>query len=141
MITFYNEQIPFPFAGKKQSAKAQIKKLIEIENKVAGDLCIIFCSDDFLLEINKKHLEHDYYTDVITFDYTVDETVAGDIFISVDRVNENAQEYGVPFNHELSRVIYHGVLHLCGYKDKSEEEAKIMREKEDFYLTTFSIIQ
>jgi rRNA maturation RNase YbeY len=140
MITIYNEQIPFPFAGKKQLAKTLIKKLIEMENKSAGDLSIIFCSDDFLLEINKKYLEHDYYTDVITFDYTVDETVAGDIFISVDRVTENAQEYGVPFYHELSRVIYHGILHLCGYKDKSEEETKIMREKEDFYLTTLSII-
>jgi rRNA maturation RNase YbeY len=141
MINLYNEGVPFPFTGKKQSAKAQIKRLIEMENKKTGDLCFIFCTDAFLLEINKKYLGHDYYTDVITFDYAVADTVAGDIFISVERVNENAQEYGVSFNHELSRVMYHGVLHLCGYKDKSAEDEKIMREKENFYLITLSIIQ
>jgi rRNA maturation RNase YbeY len=141
MIYFFNENIPFPFKGKKQSAKSQIKRLIETENRRTGDLCFIFCADDFLLDINKKHLEHNYYTDVITFDYTVDNTVSGDIFVSVERVDVNARNFGVSFNHELSRVMYHGVLHLCGYDDKSEEEKQIMRAKEDFYLTTLSIIE
>ena len=117
MINFYNENVSFSFTGKKQFAKKQIKTLLEMENKDTGNLCFIFCTDNFLLDINQKYLEHDYYTDVITFDYTVDNTVSGDIFISVERVEENAREFGVSFNHELSRVIYHGVLHLCGYKD------------------------
>jgi rRNA maturation RNase YbeY len=141
MIYFFNENIPFPFKGKKRLAKLLIKRLIEKENKTAGDLCFIFGADDFLLDINIKHLEHNYYTDVITFDYTVDNTVSGDIFVSVERVDENARNFGVSFNHELSRVMYHGVLHLCGYNDKSEEEKQIMRAKEDFYLTTLSIIE
>jgi rRNA maturation RNase YbeY len=141
MINFYSEGISFSLTGKKQFAKKQIKTLLEMESKRTGDLCFIFCTDDFLLDINKKYLEHDYYTDVITFDYTVDNTVAGDIFISVERVETNAREFGVSFNHELSRVIYHGVLHLCGYKDKSDDEERTMREKEDFYLRTLSTIQ
>jgi rRNA maturation RNase YbeY len=141
MISFYDEKVSFSLTGKKQFAKKQIKTLLEMENKDTGNLCFIFCTDNFLLDINKKYLEHDYYTDIITFDYTVDNTVSGDIFISVERVEENAREFGVSFNHELSRVIYHGVLHLCGYKDKSEEEKRTMRGKEDFYLLTLSTIQ
>jgi rRNA maturation RNase YbeY len=133
--------VPFPFKGKKQSAKMQIKSLIEKENRKVGNLCFIFCTDDFLLDINIKHLNHNYYTDVITFDYTVENTVSGDIFISLERVSENAREFGVSFNHELSRVIYHGILHLCGYNDKSEDDKQLMKEKEDFYLETLSIIK
>ncbi|MDR0724468.1 MAG: rRNA maturation RNase YbeY [Prevotellaceae bacterium] len=141
MINFYDENTLFSYAGKRKFAKKQIKTLLEMESKETGDLCFIFCTDDFLLDINKKYLEHDYYTDVITFDYTVDNTVSGDIFISVERVEENAREFGVSFNHELCRVMYHGVLHLCGYKDESEDEERTMREKEDFYLKTLSTIQ
>jgi rRNA maturation RNase YbeY len=141
MINFYDENVSFSFKGKRQSAKMQIKTLLEMEGKKVGDLCFIFCMDDFLLDINKKYLKHDYYTDVITFDYTVDSSISGDIFISIERVDENAREFGVAFEHELSRVMYHGVLHLCGYKDKSEDEEQTMREKEDFYLKTLSIIQ
>jgi rRNA maturation RNase YbeY len=107
----------------------------------AGDLCFIFCSDLFLLDMNKKHLNHDYYTDVITFDYTADNVVSGDIFISVERIDENARKFGVSFNHELSRVMYHGVLHLCGYDDKQKDEKRTMREKEDFYIKTLLIIE
>jgi rRNA maturation RNase YbeY len=141
MIIFYDEGVSFSFKGKRQLAKMLITSLLKMENKQIGNLCFIFCTDDFLLDINKKYLEHDYFTDVITFDYTVDNSVSGDIFISVERVDENAREFGVSFEHELSRVMYHGVLHLCGYKDKSEDEARTMREKEDFYLKTLSIIQ
>jgi rRNA maturation RNase YbeY len=136
MICFYSEDTPFPFTGKKTSVKTQIMNLIKSENRKVGNLCFIFCTDDFLLKMNRKHLNHDYYTDVITFDYTADDLVSGDIFISVERVNENAGEFGVPFNHELNRVMYHGVLHLCGYGDISDEEKQTMREKEDFYLKT-----
>jgi rRNA maturation RNase YbeY len=139
MINFYVENVSFSFRGKKQVAKKQIKTLLAMESKKIGDLCFIFCTDDFLLDINKKYLEHDYCTDVITFDYTVDNAVSGDIFISIERVEENAREFGVSFNQELRRVMYHGVLHLCGYNDKSEDEERTMREKEDFYLKTLSI--
>jgi rRNA maturation RNase YbeY len=144
MINFYDKckkELSFSFTGKKRVAKAQIKTLIESEGKEAGDVCFISCTDDFLLDMNKKYLGHDYYTDVITFDYTVGNSISGDIFISIERVEENARKFDVPFDHELSRVMYHGVLHLCGYRDKSEDEKRTMREKEDFYLKTLSIIQ
>jgi rRNA maturation RNase YbeY len=141
MIGFYIKEISFSFAGKKRSATTLIKTLLRMESKEIGDLCFIFCTDKVLLEMNKQYLEHYYYTDVITFDYTVDNTVSGDIFISVERVEENADKFGVSFDHELSRVMYHGVLHLCGYKDNSEDEERMMRDKENFYLETLSIIQ
>jgi probable rRNA maturation factor len=95
---------------------------------------LIFCSDEHLLQINKDHLQHDYYTDIITFDYTVEDIISGDLFISVDRVQDNADEFDVLFQDELHRVCVHGLLHLCGYKDKSDEDEKRMREKEDEML-------
>ena len=104
------------------------------EGKVLSEISIVFCSDNYLLDINRKFLDHDYYTDVITFDYVEDLNIIGDILISIDRVRDNAQGLGVTFNNELKRVIVHGVLHLLGYKDKSEEEELLMRSKEDFYL-------
>jgi rRNA maturation RNase YbeY len=141
MIYFFNNDVIFPFQGKKRFAKEQIRSLIDMEDKQAGDLCFIFCTDAFLLDMNKKHLNHDYYTDVMAFDYTIDNVVSGDIFISVERIDENAREFGVSFNHELNRVMYHGMLHLCGYKDKSEDEKQTMREKENFYLTHLLILE
>ncbi len=105
------------------------------ENKVCGPISIIFCSDDYLLEVNKEYLDHDYYTDIITFDYTINNEVSGDLFISIDRVKENSTTFDVTFQKELYRVLVHGVLHLCGYGDKSVSEEKIMRSKEDFYLS------
>jgi rRNA maturation RNase YbeY len=140
MIYFFCENITFSLKGKKQFAKTQIKNLIEMENKKVGELCFIFCNDDFLLDINNKHLNHNYYTDVITFDYSVDNIISGDIFISLERIKENAEKFDVSFAHELSRVIYHGLLHLCDYKDKSDDEKRTMREKEDFYIKTLEII-
>ena len=104
------------------------------EGKVLDELSLVFCSDNYLLEINQQHLNHDYYTDIITFDYSVDSVICGDLFISVDRVLENAGSFGVSFLHELHRVIIHGVLHLCGFNDKSSEEEAIMRSKEDCAL-------
>jgi rRNA maturation RNase YbeY len=104
------------------------------EGKELSDLNLVFCSDAYLLEMNKQHLDHDYYTDIITFDYSHDNSVSGDLFISIDRVIDNAKLFHVKQREELNRVVVHGVLHLIGYKDKSKEESKLMREKEDFYL-------
>ena len=101
------------------------------ESKILGDLALIFCSDDYLLEINQQHLNHDFYTDIVTFDYCVEDVISGDLFISVDRVMENAVSFNVSFLHEMHRVIVHGVLHLCGFKDKSFEEEVVMRSKEN----------
>ncbi len=108
------------------------------ENHTLGDISIIFCSDEYLLEMNKTHLDHDYYTDIITFDYTDNQIVSGDLFISIDRVRENALDFNVSFNHELHRVMIHGILHLFGYKDKSDDDEKLMRSKENDALSLIS---
>lgn len=105
-----------------------------LESRELGDLSLIFCSDEYLLEMNREHLDHDYYTDIITFDYSVETVVSGDLFISVDRVRDNANEMSLSFQDELHRVCVHGLLHLCGYKDKSESDEQIMRSKEDEML-------
>lgn len=104
------------------------------EEKVLGDITIVFCSDDYLLDVNRRHLDHDYYTDIITFDYSEWPVVSGDLFVSSDRVADNAKGLEIEFKEELDRVAVHGLLHLCGFKDKSDEEELVMREKEDYYL-------
>lgn len=109
-------------------------ELCKIEGKELGELSIIFCSDEYLLQMNIEHLQHDYYTDIITFDYCEGDVVLGDLFISVDRVKENSEQLGEMFHVELNRVVAHGVLHLLGYGDKTDEEALLMREKELFAL-------
>lgn len=111
--------------------------LVREESKICGDITVVFCSDDYLLEVNRTYLDHDYYTDIITFDYSDLGILSGDLFISIDRVKENAQDFSDSFENELKRVVFHGVLHLCGYKDKSEEDEKIMRIKENYYLDYF----
>ena len=103
-----------------------------------GELSIIFCCDEYLLNINKKHLSHDCYTDIITFNYNVEKNLNGDLFISVDRVKDNATLFNENFNIELFRVIIHGVLHLCGFNDKTIDEQKEMRSKENHYLSLIS---
>jgi len=113
---------------------AWFKQVAEVEQKELGDINVIFCSDEHLLEMNREHLDHDYYTDIITFDYSQDETVSGDLFISVDRVAENASDLSLTFVDELNRVCVHGLLHLCGYKDKTEADEQLMRSKEDQML-------
>lgn len=110
-------------------------KVVENEGKTLSNLTVVLGSDDWLLEQNKSFLKHDYYTDIITFDYCEMDFISGDLLISIDRVNDNAKNYNVSRETELNRVLVHGLLHLCGYGDKTEKEIEIMRKKEDYYLT------
>lgn len=132
-IGFHFENIQ-PLAINKQTIVNAINKLINSELKSVGDINIIFCNDDYLLKINEQYLNHDYYTDIITFDYVENSLISGDLFISVERVKENAIKFGESIIRELYRVIFHGILHLTGYSDKLDEEKAVMREKENFYL-------
>jgi rRNA maturation RNase YbeY len=111
-----------------------LSKTIQEEGFLLGDITVIFVTDGYLLEMNKKHLNHDYYTDIITFDYCEGNIISGDLFISLDRVRENASTFDTPFLLELKRVMIHGVLHLCGHKDKTKEEEENMRSLENKYL-------
>lgn len=112
-----------------------IKRVVKKEGSVVAELNFIFCTDEYLLEKNNTFLKHDALTDIITFDYSEKNTVSGDIFISIERVKENALNYNVSFENELHRVMIHGILHLLGYNDKNKKQQKEMREKEDFYLS------
>ena len=116
-----------------------ISDVIVSENKKEGDINYIFCNDDFLLNINQQYLNHDTLTDIISFDYSVGNELHGDIFISTERVAENALDFGVSFSDELLRVLSHGVLHYCGYKDKSEADELLMRNKEDEKIKMFHV--
>jgi rRNA maturation RNase YbeY len=107
------------------------------EGKITGEITLIFCSDEHLLEMNRQYLNHDYYTDIITFDYSEEGEISGDLFVSIDRVYDNAVLNSVSRDNELKRVCVHGVLHLCGFGDKSEEDAMVMRAKEDYYLDKY----
>jgi probable rRNA maturation factor len=114
-----------------------LQKVVKEEGLELGDICLVFCSDIELLEMNKIYLQHDYFTDILTFDYCFDNVVLGDLFISIDRIIDNALILKEDYFKELKRVCVHGVLHLCGYKDKTEAESKIMREKEEHYIAKF----
>ena len=114
-----------------------LKELIISEDKKPGEINYIFCEDDHPLQVNKDFLNHDYYTDVITFDYVKGKTISADIFVSLPRILDNSSTLSNAFNSELLRVLAHGVLHLCGYKDKTDEEISEMRQKEDYYLSIF----
>ena len=131
-INFFFEKIKTFDLNSK--VKTWIEETIQNENKETGEINVIFCSDEHLLKMNVEHLGHDFYTDIITFDYSENDIVSGDLFISKDRVEDNANQFKEPFEKEIHRVIIHGVLHLLGYNDKTEEEQKKMREKENFYL-------
>jgi rRNA maturation RNase YbeY len=112
-----------------------LKQVIKKENGVLGNIQYVFCSDEYLLDVNLKYLHHDYFTDIITFPFSEDDKIiSGEIYISIDRVRENAKKNNVRFVQELARVIVHGVLHLLGYEDYSSEQKKEMRQKEDYYL-------
>lgn len=130
MINFYNEDVDFKLKNKL-ILKRWIKQVIDSYGFKAGELSYIFCSDDKILEVNRQFLQHDYYTDVITFDYDEDGVVSGDMYISVDTVRTNAEQYAPSFEREMQRVIIHGVLHLCGLKDKQPDEEKKMRAAEE----------
>lgn len=124
--------------SKRRELKSFIEFIFKNEKRSVTSLTYIFCSDDYLLKINQDFLNHNYYTDIITFDMSdTKETIKGEIYISLERVQENAKNIGVSGIHELHRVIFHGVLHLCGYKDKINLEINEMRSKEDFYLDLF----
>lgn len=124
-----------PIKIQKKSISKYIKYLISNELKKTGEISIILCSDKYLLDINVNYLKHNYFTDIITFNYVEEDTISGDLFISVDRVIDNSKKFNTIWIKELYRVIFHGLLHLIGYNDKTEEEKKLMREKEDFYLS------
>ena len=112
----------------------RLEDIILSEGKKPGEINYIFCDDEYLLQVNREYLKHDYYTDVITFDYVKGKTISGDIFVSLPRIFDNAQTLSKDFESEFFRVLAHGVLHLCGYKDKTDEEIAEMRSKEDYYL-------
>ena len=136
-IQYFNEDIAFPKV-KKRITSSWIKHVISIEEKRVGDISFIFCSDEYLLDVNRKFLNHDYYTDIITFDDVEGNVINGDIFISVDRVKENSIEFETSFDNEVHRILIHGVLHLLGYKDKAKKDKHLMTEKEDLYLKLFN---
>jgi len=138
IITFHTEDIFFDLDNQTEVLK-WINKTISNEGKSTGEISYIFCSDNYLHKINLEHLNHDTLTDIITFNYCEDELINSDIFISIDRVKENAKEFKTTFNNELFRVMIHGVLHLLGYDDKTDSDKKTMRLKEDFYLSLLSI--
>lgn len=122
-------------SGIKRSAiRKWLHEVVRMEGKKAGSISYIFCSDDFLVDINIRFLQRDYYTDVISFDYSENNVISGDIMISIDRVKENALNMGIAFTEELKRIMVHGLLHLVGYEDSSEENRAIMSNKEDLYL-------
>lgn len=137
MISF-NYELKFQLENEEQYS-SWISNVISSENKKEGDINYIFCDDEYILEINKQYLDHDYYTDIISFDYSVGNELHGDIFVSIERVRENAIKFEVTFDEELKRVLAHGVLHYCGYKDKTEEEELLMRSKEDEKIKMFHV--
>jgi probable rRNA maturation factor len=136
MISF-NYETQFKL-NKENKISEWISNVISTEEFKEGDINYVFCDDDYLLALNIEFLNHDTLTDIISFDETIGKILHGDIFISVERVRDNAQIFNVTFQEELQRVIVHGVLHFCGYKDKSKSDSKIIRNKENFYINQLS---
>ena len=130
-VDYYSNEIPgLPI----DSLVNTLPMLVKTEGYDLGEITIIFCTDEELLELNRQHLSHDYFTDIITFNYNDGKTLSGDLFVSTDRILDNAKKLEVPFTEELHRVCYHGVLHLVGYNDKTDADCLLMREKENYYL-------
>ena len=139
-INFFEEDIAYKLK-QKTAVRNWVTETIQAEGFKLKELNYIFCSDNYLLQINQQYLDHDTYTDIVTFDNSdIAQTITGDIFISIDRIRENAAKFGVTEGNELHRVIIHGALHLLGYKDKSPADKKKMTLKEDFYLNKRSFI-
>ena len=122
---------------EEKRLKEWIAEAVVAEEFLVGEINYVFCTDEYLHKINLQYLNHDMYTDIISFDYRVGKQLHGDIFISVDRVRENATKFEVDFNSELLRVLIHGILHFCGYKDKLDNEVNVMRAKEDYYIARY----
>lgn len=137
MISF-NYELDFEITDE-QIYSDWISNIISSENKTEGEINYIFCDDDYLLEINQQYLNHDTLTDIISFDYSLGNEIHGDIYISIERVKDNAVDFNVSFEEELKRVLAHGVLHYCGYKDKTEVDEQMMRSKEDEKIKLFHV--
>lgn len=137
MINFVVEDRKFSF--KKALLKSYLKDLVISEGKKCGDISIVLCSDEYLLNVNNEYLKHDFYTDIITFDYSEGLLISGDLMISIDRICENASTNKVESLVEFYRVCFHGVLHLCGFKDKTKADKELMTSKENFYLNKFNL--
>lgn len=133
MISYFLEDTNFKFNTRRRTSR-WLKSVAEIENRSIGEINIIFCSDPYILDLNIKSLNHHFFTDIITFDYCEGDILSGDLYISVDTVRANAEFYNTDFDNELYRVIIHGLLHLIGYDDHSDEDIAVMRSKEDFCL-------
>ena len=136
-VFFHTVEISFKLEGESRIS-SWLNKLVERHEKKIGELNYIFCSDDYLLKMNQEHLNHDYFTDIITFDYCEKDTVSGDLFISIERTKENAKTFGTTQIYELNRVIAHGLLHLLGFKDKTSEDIAEMRSMEEEALNTLN---
>ncbi len=139
MVSYYFENTDFRLKNRIR-IRNWLRFVAESEIFTLGDISVIFCSDNYILDINQRFLQHDYFTDIITFDYSENGRISGDLFISVDSVRENSIEYGTEFEDELHRVIVHGILHLIGYDDHTEEEIRTMRSKENYYLSVFDLM-
>lgn len=135
MIQFFYENLP---ETVNTDYTKWLEDIILSEEKKPGEINYIFCDDEYLLKVNQDYLQHDYYTDIITFDYVKGKTISGEIFVSLQRISDNASTLSKNYEEELRRVLAHGILHLCGYKDKTEEEEKEMRRKEDVYLAKYT---
>ena len=140
MVRYFTEDIKFEYKNRLFNNR-WLKMVAGSEMKSIGDVNVIFCSDNYILDINMRYLQHDYFTDIITFDYCEGNTLSGDLFISLDSVRENASFYGSDFDEELHRVIVHGLLHLAGYDDHTDEDIKVMRSKENYYLNMRSSLK
>ncbi len=138
MVSFFFEDVEIPNLDETKIS-SWLESVISDEKKTCGEISIIFCNDDYLLEINRNYLNHDYYTDVITFDYSEMSFVSGDIFISIDTVADNAKHFEVSFVQELHRIMVHGTLHLLGYADKTDSDKAIMAAKEDACLSKLKL--
>ena len=139
MISF-NYELDFKL-DDEQLFSDWLSKVISSESKHEGEINYIFCDDNYLVEINQQYLDHDTLTDIISFDYSVGNELHGDVFVSIERVVENAQDFDVTFEEELRRVLVHGILHYCGYKDKNEEDENLMRRKEEEKMKMFHVKQ
>jgi len=133
-MIFFNSETKFVL-DNEDKVSLWLSRCLSKESVNEGELNYIFCDDDYLHELNVKYLNHNRLTDIISFDYTMGKLVSGDIFISIERILENSNDFNVPFEDELHRVMVHGILHFCSYKDKSSEDKSLMRSKEDYYLS------